>query len=307
MLLGSALLLTAATPPPTCELGVNMPGGDLSPEPVAAASAEACRSLCTANTSCSLFSWHAAGCQYYSETCSLPGGCCWLKSVEAEGRSPQVNKCSCSGYVRLPKSNFVPSGSPGPEAKNVLYVLVDDLRPELAAYNQSLGHSPHIKSLASTGVTFDRAYCQISVCSPSRMSFLTGRRPDHSRIVNFIDHFRQADCGLNEGGVAYHGASYKTVRIGGCEWGGEAPCGASGDCCSLCTEDARCAFWSYTHQNSSCMLKESVGRRAADEGGVSGRRGTFSTRAAWTTLPQHFKKSGWLALSAGKVALQRRP
>ena len=87
------------------------------------------------------------------------------------------------------------------------------------------------------------ADCQISVCSPSRMSFLTGRRPDHSRVINFIDHFRQADCGLNEGGVAYGGATYKTATIGGCEWGGDAPCGASGDCCSLCAEDVSCARW----------------------------------------------------------------
>eukprot|EP00966_Prymnesium_polylepis_P331581 7387159-Prymnesium_polylepis.1 len=69
------------------------------------------------------------------------------------------------------------------------------------------------------------------------MSFLTGRRPDHSRVANFINHFRQADCGLNEGDVAYEGAIHKMVTVGGCEWGSDAPCGASGDCFSLSAED----------------------------------------------------------------------
>ncbi|KAH8060223.1 sulfuric ester hydrolase [Aureococcus anophagefferens] len=37
---------------------------------------------------------------------------------------------------------------------------------------------------------FDRAYCQLSVCAPSRNSFFTGRRPDSLRVYNFVDHFR---------------------------------------------------------------------------------------------------------------------
>jgi hypothetical protein len=37
---------------------------------------------------------------------------------------------------------------------------------------------------------FENAYCQISVCSPSRLSFMTGRRPDHAGMYNFINHFR---------------------------------------------------------------------------------------------------------------------
>ena len=291
----------AVSPAPICEPGVDMPSGNLASDPLPADSAAACNSLCVANASCVLFSWHAPGCHYYANECTLAAGCCWLKRVEAAGHAPRVDNCSCSGYVRLPPTTFVPSGTPGQDAKNVLYLLVDDLRPELAAYRQNKGHSPHIAALAASGTTFDFAFCQISVCSPSRMSFLTGRRPDHSRIVNFIDHFRQADCGLTEGGVAYAGEAHRTVHIGGCEWGGAAPCGGSGDCCSLCTEDADCAAWTYTHSDSSCALKRARGARAADAGAVSGARGTFATRASWVTLPQHFKNSGWLALSTGKM------
>lgn len=285
--------------PPLCEPGVDMPDGDLSPTPIEA-SAERCHELCTANASCTLFSWHSHG-ECDPNGCALAGGCCRLKGVEVNGVAPKSDKCACSGYVRVPSSTFVPSGTPGPSAKNVLYILVDDLRPELAAYNQTKGHSPNISALAAGGTVFDNAYCQIAVCSPSRMSFLTGRRPDHSRVVNFIDHFRQADCGLNEGGVAYHGETFKSVKIGGCEWAGAAPCGGSGDCCSICSEHEGCAFWSYAHANSSCMLKTRRGDAAADEGVVSGARGSFGTRASWVSLPQHFRNAGWLALSSGKI------
>ena len=302
MLASFAAATAFAASPPVCEPGVNMPGGDLHRMPLASASAAACSALCSADPACVLFSWHAPACSYYRETCALAGGCCWLKSVEAAGRSPQVNNCSCSSYLRLPSvSKRNGDTTPGPGAKNVLYLLVDDLRPEIAAYRQPRGHSPHISALASSGTTFDNAYCQISVCSPSRMSFLTGRRPDHSRVLNFIDHFRQADCGLTEGGVAYLGPTLRNVTVGGCEWGGAAPCGGSGDCCSICSEDERCGAWTYTHTNSSCMLKARSGARAADSGAVSGARGTLSTRAAWVSLPQHFKRAGWIALSSGKI------
>jgi hypothetical protein len=107
-------------------------------------------------------------------------------------------------------------------AKNILYILVDDMRPELEAFGQNPNthHAPHISALAKSGTVFTNAYCQISVCSPSRMSFLTSRRPDHSRIYNFINHFRQADCGLTEGGVVFSGKTSKEIKIGNCEWGG---------------------------------------------------------------------------------------
>ena len=76
-------------------------------------------------------------------------------------------------------------------AKNVLYILVDDLRPSLSPYGQTQVHTPNIQKLADGATTFLRAYCQEAVCSPSRNSFVSGRRPDHTRAWNFINvrHF----------------------------------------------------------------------------------------------------------------------
>ena len=56
---------------------------------------------------------------------------------------------------------------------NVLYFIVDDLRPEfLKAYNQTIMVTPNIDKLAETGLTFDRAFCQQAVCGPTRNRFV---------------------------------------------------------------------------------------------------------------------------------------
>lgn len=77
-----------------------------------------------------------------------------------------------------------------PDGTNVLFIVVDDLRPELGCYGASHVHSPRIDELASTGVTFDRAYCQQAVCSPSRSSVLTGLRPQTTGIDDLSTHIR---------------------------------------------------------------------------------------------------------------------
>jgi arylsulfatase A-like enzyme len=73
---------------------------------------------------------------------------------------------------------------------NVLFIAVDDLRPALGCYGDPLAKTPNIDALAKRGLIFNRAYCQQAVCSPSRTSLLTGRRPDTTKIYNLQDHFR---------------------------------------------------------------------------------------------------------------------
>ena len=48
--------------------------------------------------------------------------------------------------------------------RNVLHIIVDDLRPELGAYGLQNRHTPNIDKIAINGITFDRAYCQQAVC-----------------------------------------------------------------------------------------------------------------------------------------------
>ena len=64
------------------------------------------------------------------------------------------------------------------EAMNVLFIIVDDLRPELGCYGVNYIKTPNIDKLASSGAIFKNAFVQQAVCSASRASFLTGLRPD---------------------------------------------------------------------------------------------------------------------------------
>lgn len=76
------------------------------------------------------------------------------------------------------------------ERPNVLFIAVDDLRPELGCYGSTIAHSPHIDRLAASGVTFTRAYCQQAVCNPSRASLMTGLRPDTLGVRDLKTGFR---------------------------------------------------------------------------------------------------------------------
>lgn len=87
--------------------------------------------------------------------------------------------------------------SPEPRRpKNVLMIAVDDLRPSLGCYGDTVAKTPNIDRLAARGTVFASAYCQQAVCSPSRTSLLTGRRPDATRVWDLRTHFRTAlpDC-----------------------------------------------------------------------------------------------------------------
>ncbi|XP_027703003.1 iduronate 2-sulfatase [Vombatus ursinus] len=73
---------------------------------------------------------------------------------------------------------------------NVLLIIVDDLRPALGCYGEALVKSPNIDQLASRSVVFQNAFAQQAVCAPSRVSFLTGRRPDTTRVYDFNSYWR---------------------------------------------------------------------------------------------------------------------
>jgi arylsulfatase A-like enzyme len=95
-------------------------------------------------------------------------------------------------FLRILALALLPVLVRGADRPNILFIAVDDLRPEFGAYGASYVKSPNLDRIAKAGITFNRAYCQQAVCSPTRSSLMTGTRPDTTKVWDLETHFRAA-------------------------------------------------------------------------------------------------------------------
>lgn len=103
-----------------------------------------------------------------------------------------------------------------PRKPNVLVIISDDLNTKIGCYGSSSVLTPNIDAFAKTGVRFDRAYCQYPQCNASRTSFLSGRRPETTKILD-NETFVRDQAALQ--GVTYLPAHFRnngyfTARVG---------------------------------------------------------------------------------------------
>lgn len=97
---------------------------------------------------------------------------------------------------------------------NVLFISVDDLRPQLGCYGHRQMITPNIDALAGRGLLFNRTYCQSAICGPSRASLLTGLRPDSSGIFRNRPSVDQAVPGILTLPQQFRSNGYFTASMG---------------------------------------------------------------------------------------------
>ena len=116
------------------------------------------------------------------------------------------------------------------EQRNVLFIAVDDLRfelgsaggPGVAGPGCSLleggpctgMHTPNFDELAARSTVFDKNYVQHAVCSCSRTSLLTSRRPDATRVWDLYSYWRDGSGNFTSMPQWFREQGFRTIGLG---------------------------------------------------------------------------------------------
>ena len=97
---------------------------------------------------------------------------------------------------------------------NILFIAVDDLKPNLGCYGDSAAISPNIDRLAAEGTVFSNNHCQQAVCGPSRASLLTGLRPDKTQVWDLKTLIRDKNPDMLTMPQFFKNSGYQTAACG---------------------------------------------------------------------------------------------
>ena len=76
------------------------------------------------------------------------------------------------------------------QAPNVVFISVDDLKPTIRSFGDEIAITPNLDHLSRSSTIFLNNHTQQAICSPSRISLLTGMRPDYTQVYDLKTKMR---------------------------------------------------------------------------------------------------------------------
>ncbi len=119
-----------------------------------------------------------------------------------------------SGPLCLTLACLAGCSAPPAARPNVVFIAIDDLRPALGAYGDTVALTPNIDRLARSGAVFLQAHAQQALCNPSRASLMTGLRPDSLRVWDLDTDFRVTTPSVVTIPQHFRAHGYHAVSIG---------------------------------------------------------------------------------------------
>lgn len=117
----------------------------------------------------------------------------------------------CTSTIEAPLEAAPPASG---ERPNILFIQIDDLRPDLGIYGHPVAQTPHMDRLGEAGIVFDNAITQQAVCAPARASLMTGLRPATTGITDLKSPIDDTLPGVVTMLDMFKGAGYTTLGYG---------------------------------------------------------------------------------------------
>ena len=97
---------------------------------------------------------------------------------------------------------------------NILFISVDDLKPTIGSFGDDFAVTPNIDKLSETSTVFLNNHTQLAICAASRVSFLTGLRPDKTKVWDLKTKMRDVNPDVLTLPEHFKNNGYQTIGVG---------------------------------------------------------------------------------------------
>ena len=97
---------------------------------------------------------------------------------------------------------------------NILFISIDDLKPTIGSFGDDFAVTPNIDKLSETSTVFLNNHTQLAICAASRVSFLTGLRPDKTKVWDLKTKMRDVNPDVLTLPEHFKNNGYQTIGVG---------------------------------------------------------------------------------------------